>query len=209
MVLIGVILIGFQNCGEYKLQKTQAVLSIDPKASFCTSPSDTIQSNLKFIFIVDRSTSNDRNFPMLPGCNPDFGNEIAGTDDNGDRRFNAISNFVQNYRTGDDQFTYWSMINFADQARVVQTNGQDFTNNRAAFDATVNDQWTRTRSIDNGGTNYVDALDTLQNLLIADVNQARTQDPFDKFQLCCILYFRWNSTNWWSVPSSGTNQSDD
>lgn len=173
IVVVGLILLGFQNCGEYKLTKTQAVLSIDPKASFCTSPSDAVQSNLKFMFVVDRSGSNQQNFIILPDGTVDFGNPQPGTDPDGNRRFQALVNFIQNYRSGDDQYTYWSMVEIADQGREVLP----FTNDRDSFLNDINSQWTNTASLDGGGTNYIDTLDTVQQMIQADVAAARLADP--------------------------------
>lgn len=162
----------FQNCGEYKLKLEQYALQAQPKASFCTSPSDAVKSNLKFIFVVDRSGSNQQNYYEDPPGSGNF-TPIPGTDTSGDRRFSALENFIQNFNGGDDAYTFWSMISIASEANLQR----GFTNDRAAFYNFILDQHARSSGLDGGNTNYLDALDQVIQLIQDDVAAAQAATP--------------------------------
>lgn len=170
----------FQNCGEYKLKLEQYALQAQPKASFCTSPSDAVKSNLKFIFIVDRSGSNQQNFYEDP---PGTFNPIPGTDPTGDRRFAALENFIQNFNGGDDEYTFWSLISIASQANLEQ----GFTNNRGNFYDFILNQHSRSNTLDGGNTNYLDALNEALQLIQTDVKAAEKSNP--KISSNYVIFF--------------------
>ena len=134
--------------------------------NFCTTRADTIKSNLKFIFVVDRSGSNqlryDLNDPSIT---------YPGTDPTGARRFDALLRFVDSFQN--DEYIHWSMVNFASDARVAR----QFTNDKDAFYNFVTDQRDRTAQIDAGSTNYLSALENVYNMIERDIDAARDLDP--------------------------------
>lgn len=168
-ILVLALLLSLQvACSDVKLSPYQNV-SYSTSASginFCTTRADTIRSNLKFIFVVDRSGSNQIRYDTQ---NPSI--TFPGTDPNGARRFDALLRFVDGFQ--DDEYIHWSMINFSSDARVAQ----DFTNDKQAFYDFVLDQRDRTAQIDSGSTNYLSALENLTNLIEEDIDNARDQDP--------------------------------
>lgn len=163
------LLLLLSSCTDVNLKKNEYMLykANQVGMDFCTTQSDTIRSNLKFMFIVDRSGSNQ----LRSGAN---GQDLAGTDPNGIRRFDAIIEFVRHFQA--DPFVYWSMVNFASQV-LGGNNFQEFTNNKANFENFVTSQRDRTQQIDEGGTNYQGALDRALTLINEDIEQAKSQYP--------------------------------
>lgn len=180
LLVMTIMALAFQNCAEYKLGLEQYALQAVPKASFCTSPSDAIRSNLKFIFVVDRSGSNQQDFVET---SPGVFDPRPGTDPSGDRRFTALENFVQNFNSGDDTYTYWSMVSFASEARLER----GFSNDRSQFYNFIVDQHTRTPVLDGGYTNYLDALDEALSLIQADVTA--NQDANPRISSSYVIFF--------------------
>ncbi|MEO0336460.1 MAG: VWA domain-containing protein, partial [Pseudomonadota bacterium] len=172
LILLGLCLaVLFQNCADQNLKLSKSVASVSPKVSFCTSPSDSIRSNLKFIFLVDRSGSNQTNFRILPDNSLD--GPYPGTDPLGIRRFRALQDFVQNFQGGEDQYIYWSMVGFSTTA----TRDQPFTNNRAAFLTFLQDQEVNSPTYDGGFTNYTDALSEGLDMIMEDVADQQNANP--------------------------------
>ena len=132
--------------------------TVEVEVTACTTEPDSVQSRLKFVIVVDESGSNDQRYE-LPSLNP-----LPGTDPNGERRYGALVNFLNEYE--DDERVYFSLITFADDATLIQ----DFTNDRAAFTEVVNGRRGRH---DGGGTNYLAALDRVTDLVENDVHLAR------------------------------------
>ncbi len=175
--LMMAVLIAYQNCSsptiEPYVQKSYSVSKIG--IDFCTTPSDSIQSRLKFIFIQDRSGSNQRRFTtavppvMLPG-----------TDPTGERRFPALVSFLNGLDTQPSfnaASTYYSFINFSTEPNVENFGGQTFTNDRQAFINYIDNEgrppYTDTNNpADDGWTNYRDTLTDLMTLLNNDIAAA-------------------------------------
>ncbi len=154
-------------CSDIKLSPHQAV-NYSTSASginFCTTPANTIKSNLKFIFIVDRSGSNQLRYDTT---NPSI--TFPGTDPTGSRRFDALLRFVEGFQN--DEYIHWSMINFNSEANVARR----FTNDKDAFYDFVTDQRDRTAQIDSGSTNYLSALEHLQNMIEQDIAAAKEEE---------------------------------
>ncbi len=157
------------------LPKTdQASAMTAASVNFCTTPANTIKSALKFIFVVDRSGSNQLVYPK----NPATGNydlpPVAGTDPSGIRRFGAILNFVRSYSS--DPNIFWSMVNFSDDV-MSGSNFQGFTNQQNSFLSFVNNQYTNTASIDGGDTNYVSTVRFIQKMINDDITAASLVNP--------------------------------
>jgi len=181
-ILILTILLGLgHGCSDVRLKPADYAnySSSVTSLQFCTTPSDAIKSNLKFIFIVDRSGSNKQRYDLNNNNAP-----LPGTDPDGTRRFDALMRFVQAYQA--DPNIYWSMINFGSGV-LGNPNFQGFTNDKTAFYNFVSDQKTRTAQIDGGGTNYLDALDRAYDMIQEDIDFARTQNP--KISSNYVLFF--------------------
>ncbi len=84
-------------------------LGAPARAEFCTQDPEAIKPELKYIFLVDQSTSNQT---------LDDGN--AGTDPTGERRFKPIEIFMNELLADneDDNSIYFSLITFNTYARV-------------------------------------------------------------------------------------------
>lgn len=139
------------------------------QVNFCTTAADQIKSRLKFIFIVDRSGSNQQRYDVNNGYAP-----LPGTDPTGTRRFDALLRFVQSFQTDPD--IYWSMVNFSTHV-LSGANYQNFTNNKTAFYNFVLNQKVNTASIDGGDTSYMDALNYAQSMISADIAAAAAAKP--------------------------------
>lgn len=149
--------------GEFALYKSTAA-----GINFCTTKSDTITSNLKFIFVVDRSGSNQNRYTTTPPYTP-----LPATDPNGTTRFGAITTFVQNFQS--DPNIYWSMVSFA--SGYEGGNSKPWTNNKSDFLNFVADQQARTQSIDGGDTNYLAVLNQVNTMISNDVQAAQSTTP--------------------------------
>ena len=168
-LLIAILLISF-GCSEVRLKKrlkpmaykvTQAGLEL------CTTKADTIHSNLKFIFVIDRSGSNQQRYDRSR-------NSLSGTDLDGVRRFDAIIQFIQQYQQS--QYIHWAMVNFSSQV-LGGSNYQPFTNNKATFENFVKNQKNKTQQIDSGWTNYRSAIDRVSHIISGDIAHSKTQTP--------------------------------
>ena len=172
VIILGLLLLNGvfgQACSDVRLKEGEYMLykATQIGVDLFTTKSDTIRSNLKFIFVLDRSGSNQVRYA------PD-NTALPGTDPNGIRRFDAIIQFVQQFQS--DPYVYWSMVSFANQV-LGNPNFQDFTNDKAAFMNFVVNQKNRTQQIDGGWTNYMSALDQVTDMIRRDIAAAKTQDP--------------------------------
>lgn len=171
VILTLFLLIGFQNCTDPKLTLRKDYYSLASKLGFCTSPSDSIKSNLKFIFVVDRSGSNQTNYILNPDGS--FSDPLPGTDPNGDRRFSALESFIQNYKGGEEQYIYWSMVSFANNSKTAIP----FTNNKSSFLGSIQSEHATSPSKDGGSTNYEDGFNRVLNMIKTDVEDSRAKKP--------------------------------
>lgn len=176
-ILMLAVLVVYQNCSSPTIEKyvetsyKVSKIGID----FCTTPADSIQSKLKFIFVQDRSGSNQRRFTLTTPPQ-----QYAGTDPTGVRRFPAIISFLDGLATQqsfDEQNTYYSFINFSTDPNLVRFGAQNFINDRDTFIDYVDQQgrppYTDTNNpADDGWTNYRDTLTEVQTLINADVTAA-------------------------------------
>lgn len=136
------------------------------EAQFCTTPASEYRQRLKYIFVMDKSSSNQQD--------PD------GTDPQGDRRYVPLMDFLGNV-SEDPGYTFYSLINFSDSNRtgIIQPlRTQRFTDVKSQFEQYVADEWNGGAPLDVGYTNYLAALDAVRSLIRADVEQARQSfDP--------------------------------
>lgn len=119
--------LAYQNCGDVNLGQLEVVNFASSKmgVEVCTENAKEVRSNLKFIFVFDRSASNLYTLPesdgqgglVCPGINqpPNANGECPGTDPFGNRRFLPVAQFASNYPT-QDEFIHWGFINFGSTA---------------------------------------------------------------------------------------------
>ncbi len=132
------------------------------KINFCSLDADAVKAKLKFIFIIDKSSSNCDGGHSLKDYPP--------TDQNGNRRYLPLEEFISNAST--DETVYYSLINFSTSASVVR----NFTNNKESFLQTILSEHHRNGGIpsgtpvDGGFTDFLAALDKAKNLIQQDIN---------------------------------------
>lgn len=166
------ILLGYQNCGNINIQRfmVSSYNNSNIQAEFCTTPADNIPSNIKFIFVLDRSASNCVRVPE--GSN-------LGTDAQGVRRFPQIINFLDNYAPQNASMTYYSFINFSSEVDTKKFNNRTdfFINDQSQFRQYVQSQYqpyVNGGCVDAGDTNFHDTLQEVQKQIELDINAAIT-----------------------------------
>ncbi len=151
-------------CTSEKLDRLEpyvvnAIDYLPISADFCLLPPTEIKEKDKFLFIIDKSSSN-KDSPEI-------------SDPTGVRRYFPLKDFLTN-ATDNIGFTYYGLINFSDSAQTIQ----DFTDNRTNFISVVNNEWNKSgpqNPIDIGYTNYLAALDKAFNMIKADVILEKNQ----------------------------------
>lgn len=161
----------FQACTSEKLDRLSPYvlnnidyLNVD--ARFCLLAPNEIREKDKFIFIIDKSSSN-KDSPEI-------------SDPTGVRRYFPLVDFLN---TAQDNlgYTYYSLINFSDSAQTVQTcptttTCTDFTDLRTNFKNLIQSEWDKAgpqNPIDIGYTNYLAALDRAFNMIKADAQKEK------------------------------------
>ena len=169
IILIGALFLS--ACTKEQLQKLEQFALFDRPvgkvgADFCTMKPDSTKSNLKFIFILDKSGSNQVDY--------DAGNlAIQGTDVDGSRRYVPLQQFLAN--APDDPSVYYSLINFDTNPRAIK----NFTNSRTDFGTTIASEHNPNNSspaqpVDGGFTNYIGALGLASDMIKQDITQSIT-----------------------------------
>ncbi|MBT4761113.1 MAG: hypothetical protein HOO06_05385 [Bdellovibrionaceae bacterium] len=164
-----IVLVAFQNCSQPKLTLKKNYYSLQSNLGFCTSPSNAIKSNLKFIFVVDRSGSNHTYRPLLPDGT--YGAIIpnAESDPLGHRRFTALESFIRGFNSDEEEYLYWSMVSF----ETGSSEDLPFTNNRSQFLSDIIDEHNDTPNQDDGWTNYINAFTSVNQMILSDVQAER------------------------------------
>lgn len=209
------------GCSEQRLSLLEnAAYSIaKTSADICTTPADQLKTDLKFIFVVDRSRSNVENFLIDPATGLP-GSRIAPTDPDGARRYRSISNFVNSY-AGDPANTYWSIVRFSDRGETITdpafypdaTRRTDFldlirnpTGRLWRYDATAG----RGNPDDNGATNYSDALVRVREILVRDIAAEKDRRRLDAayaqkgVTVQYVVFFISDGAPWILAPSGQT-----
>lgn len=173
----------FQNCSDIKLgHMGQSLTQTGLKVEHCAEKSRKVNSKLKFVFVMDRSYSNQCKDAADINCE-------YGTDPMGDRRFPPILDLVNVYNPNNvsDPLVFWSLINFNEDSRIEQ----GFTNNSNSFEDFIGNrkdiaqaqglplgQYGNTGEIDKASTNYLRALSNAKKIIKDDIDLAkRNQDP--------------------------------
>lgn len=175
------LILSFQNCSNPNIALRQDHIKAFSSTDFCTTPSNSIKSNLKFIFVIDRSNSNQQDYKFIEGELTAM--PYGGTDEDGHRRFSAIESFIQNFDGGDDEYIYWSMVRFNTTSSIVR----NFTNDRDNFYNFILNQHTASPSLDTGYTNYISALDQAIDLIRTDVQIAK--EAPEKISSSYVIFF--------------------
>lgn len=132
------------------------------KMNWCTRDADRRVDNLKFVFIIDKSGSNQEN---------------PGTDPFGERRYRTLLAFLENPNNSTSDTSYYALINFSLSARRVPT-GSGFVNDKNQFINTVRldagFDGTSFHPTDVGPTDYLAALTEVKNLINEDINFMKT-----------------------------------
>jgi len=138
------------------VKETTAQVAIDA----CTTPGDPARGSLKFMLVVDESSSNQQRY--------DLENEspLPGTDRTGGRRYGALLRFLRDYPV--DSRVFFSLIRLGSNATVVQ----GFTNDRTRFTNIIRNRKDNIESYDYGDTNYDATLAAISKLITDDVNEA-------------------------------------
>jgi hypothetical protein len=160
------------------LTKVQAVAAgfglVD--AHLCTSVPSPGQQNIKYVFILDHSGSNQPGFP-----NPLTPGDVSDTDPQGSRRYGPLVNFVQSIVPTPDTATSFALIDFNDTATQPGTLS-GFDSSSSDFITNVQNDWVgggtdaAPAPHDSGFTNYQAALQLAQQLITKDI-QAQAVDP--------------------------------
>ncbi len=156
------------GCGKEKLKeldKYQLIKNqlVSAEVDFCTIKADKIKSNLKFIFVVDKSGSNQD----IPSKSK------LGTDTDGSRRYVPLQTYLD--ASDSDQTTFYSLINFSTNSKLVV----GFTNDKEEFENVIeqeNPNGAETPDPSDGGwTNFSRALKEISDLIANDIAEAKKQ----------------------------------
>ncbi len=145
------------NLDRYQLLDLK---TINANIDFCTIEATKIKSNLKYIFVIDKS-----------GSNQDLSNAI-GTDPNGERRYASLELYLES--APKDETVFYSLINLSTNSSVVS----GFTNDKEHFqeiiqhEANPNNRMPPTPS-DGGWTNFSAALSSANELIFDDIQLAK------------------------------------
>lgn len=153
ILLLGITVL-YQNCSNVRLEQYKVASYKVSKVGLdiCTTKPDTVKSNLKFIFVMDRSGSNQIQYDTDQDS-PTYGQTLPGNDATGIRRFAPVVDFLNNFNDSDPDYTYFSWINFATQSDVVTWRinnvNENFTSSRPNFT-------NRVEQVEGRGPNYGD-----------------------------------------------------
>ncbi len=137
-ILVLGITVLYQNCSNIRLEqyKVAAYKASKVGLDICTTRPDTVKSNLKFIFVMDRSGSNQIQYDTDPQSST-FGQVLPGNDATGIRRFAPVVDFLDNFNDSDPAYTYFSWINFATNSDVINWRinnvDENFTSDKQTF----------------------------------------------------------------------------
>jgi hypothetical protein len=106
-------------------------------AHFCTSAPNPAKQKIKYLFIIDHSSSNQPGFPLTP-------TDFTNTDSNGARRYGPLVNFVRNLVPDPNNMTAFNMIDFntsAYQPGAASNQILPFESDSARFILRAQDDW--------------------------------------------------------------------
>jgi hypothetical protein len=139
------------------------------EAQFCNSPPTISKQKVKYLFVLDKSDSNQPGFTVVPG-------DINNTDPTGSRRYGPMVQFLRDLPNDPNQLTSFSLINFNDNASLPRERNfvNGFDTDRTNFQSVVKSQWIGSGSAaapmpdDRGFTNYVSVLQQALSMIRSD-----------------------------------------
>ncbi len=170
--LLVVLALGLFGCSKRNLQPlneaSSSVMAYGTvNANFCTNPPAPAAENVKYIFILDHSASNQPGFPLVTG-------DVSNTDPMGSRRYGPMINFIQNLTPEPNMTTSFALIDFNDTAYQPGTL-IGFDSNASTFISTAQTDWigngtaSAPSPYDKGFTNYQSALQMALQLIQSDL----------------------------------------
>jgi hypothetical protein len=134
--------------------------TINANIDFCTIEATKVKSNLKYIFVIDKS-----------GSNQDLSNAI-GTDPNGERRYASLQLYLES--APKDETVFYSLINLSTNSSVVS----GFTNDKESFEEIIKHEANPNNRIppspsDGGWTNFSASLSSANELIFNDIQLAK------------------------------------
>ena len=156
------------SCSAEKLEELKVeevkVVVVAPLArirgEFCTAKAQAVVTKLKFLFIIDKSGSNEDNITS------------PGTDKDGQRRYGPLRAFLEKR----DKLvnTSFALLNFSTRPNRVSV----FTEDTGAFLQTIDKQANPTSSIppkpnDEGWTNFIDTFREAKTIIQEDVDKSK------------------------------------
>ncbi len=156
------------------------------QVNFCTDPAQEVRSKLKYVIILDRSGSNQRNIKLIESTGmPDLSTggldyqAAYATDPTKFQRYGdratpgTFINFLANMPPNDplDPQIYFKLILFSDMPDMSIPANNSFTSDIPQFLIDVENA--KANIGDNGSTNYLATLQTTFNAIQSDINQAR------------------------------------
>ncbi len=145
----------------YRLEQVDlnaAIEYAEASATFCTRSASEKKQRVKYLFVLDRSGSNQ-------GVSISTDPPVA-TDPTGARRFGSLLNFLAN-TPEDPGYTYFHLLNFSTGAWVPD-GMTGFTDDKAAFTAVVTQEKKDLLQDDTGYTDYQAALTKARQVIQAD-----------------------------------------
>jgi hypothetical protein len=174
LILVGA---GMVGCAREPLKELDTAYSLlvgygSVDAQFCTKAPTPAQQNLKYLFVLDHSASNQPGFP-----NPLTPNDLSSTDPQGSRRYGPMVNFIQTMAPVPMITPYFGLIDFNDSALEPQ-GLSGFESDVPKFLAAVTKDWIGGGTAqfpspnDAGFTNYQDALQLALQIIKQDAQAA-------------------------------------
>ena len=155
---------------------------VDVDAHFCVPQPVQVRQKIKYVFILDRSSSNQPGFPSTFVTDNGFTiTDESNTDSVGGRRFGPLAQFIKSLQPDPNNLTSFNLINFSDSAcyplpgKPCANSGGMFESDPVKFMQTVRSEWigptgsaTSPVPYDKGFTNYTAALGLARQLIDND-----------------------------------------
>jgi len=144
---------------KYQLIQNQTV---NAEVDFCTMKADKVKSNLKFVFVIDKS-----------GSNQDL-TDALGTDPNGDRRYVPLLLYLN--ETESDPTIFYSLINLHTEADLIT----GFINDKDRFQEIVENEANPNnaeppRPADGGWTDFEKSVERVTTIIDEDIRAAKVE----------------------------------
>ncbi|MDZ4676679.1 MAG: hypothetical protein SGI74_04140 [Oligoflexia bacterium] len=181
LAISSVLIIAFNNCGDPRIDKKKTLPSGEPlidnqKAliEFCTVDDVKLRTQLKFVFVIDHSSSNinliNRPDPLSP---------LPPTDRQGTRRYDPLLQFVSGDALSAQPDLFYTIINFNDTAEYVTgyessvTDQPEVSNTNNSIIDKLGFEKSKVLERDRGGTRYDLALDKVREFIYNDLDRVK------------------------------------